>query len=114
MYNTKSRYKVITCKVKDQELEAQLYEHCRDGHFTWLRINPQKVIRAALYGIGAFTGDSHKMYGDKSDWEPGLSIKTSFYSEDADQVRAFAEGQGMTVQQLITEAVRDHFVEVSI
>ena len=72
----------------------------------WLKTNPQGLIRDALKEIGAFSGNSHKMFvGERSNWEPGQALKTSFYVEDAAELRSYAESQAMTAQELITRAV---------
>ena len=111
-----NNYKVISCRIKDENLEALLNSSIKktyvvDEGKTVNPWNPQEVIRLALYKIGAVRKDAVSMGGDTSMWRPGESIKTSFYKADAEQAREFAAEHNMTVQQLIISALYELFIE---
>ena len=116
-YNKPSNYKSISVRIKDETLEEQLETHISyklimpKGNVFYNRTqNPQDVIRQLLADHGFIRKKGAEMnMGEKSDWEPGKSIKVSFYREDADQFREKAEELGVKVQEVITTLLREFF-----
>ena len=116
-YKKPSNYKSISVRIKDEALEEQLETHIsyklimpRGNVFYNRTRNPQDVIRELLAEHGFIRKKGADMsMGERSDWEPGQSIKVSFYREDADHFRHKAEELGVKVQEVITTLLREFF-----
>ena len=113
-------HKTICCKLKDPLIEKWLWSWCRSYNYNafkntiteynWIAHNPQDVVRDALYEAGIDVTNSLKMMQmDKSSWQPGESVRTSFYKEDAELIRNEAKERGVSAQYLIEESLREYF-----
>ena len=109
-------YKTISFTPKGEIADA-IYDFCRtkavapDGkQYGWIDTNPQDLVRTSLEWAN-IVPKVQPCGGDKSCWEPGLAIKTSFWQENAMAVTDFAKEQGMSRQDLIRESVMDFIRE---
>lgn len=109
-------YKTITLTIKDEELNAQLHDElfvqhvCPLGNdFESIKENPQNLIRRILHNEELVSKAASNMYGDRSCWHPGDTIKLSLYKSDADYLRLKANELGVKVQLLIQQVLSDFF-----
>lgn len=112
------RYKSISLTIKDDFINEQLNNSVTtenkysNGSVFYLKTkNVQDVIREILSET-KLIDDSYRYQecGDRSNWEPGVRISIKLVEQHATQLRAAAKEQGIKVQQLIMETLKDWFL----
>ena len=106
MTYTQSNYRTISFTPKGELAEA-INTYCRHPEHAFMIINPQDLVRDSLVAANVIPKGQLNA-GDRSCWQVGDSIKTSFWNENANALIQFAKEQGMSRQDVIREAVRDY------
>ena len=96
------------------DIADEIFSYCRTQttspsgeRYSWLDVNPQNLVRDSLLEAGIIT-TKQQGCGDRSCWEPGQPIKTSFYQENFIALREVAFNAGITKQELILDSVMDY------
>ena len=96
------------------DIADEIFSYCRTQttspsgeRYSWLDVNPQNLVRDSLLEAGIIT-TKQQGCGDRSCWEPGQPIKTSFYQENAIALTDFATNAGVSKQRLIRDSVMDY------
>jgi hypothetical protein len=99
--------KTINYTPKGEVAEA-IHSFCADERFPQLlKLNPQDLIRAALYDQGIIPKQQTGQ-GDRSYWSPGDAIKTSLWGENHMALTQYAKEHSTSNQAVIAAAVQDY------
>ena len=107
MTKTNTKYSSVSFTPKG-ELADLIWDYCShsDKRYKLLVKNPQDVVRQALYAQGIMP--KKQWGGDRSNWEPGTSIKVALWEENSDALTAYAFERGVKKQEVIASAVADY------